>query len=262
MQYVICSTDIIRLLLKSFQQLQANNQQVVEARGGGMPGRTMADALHQTTMMQCFHPNADAASSNTLLPPGYKAITIDGTMYLLNDTMSHLMVVPSAAQVAATHTVTQDITPLDLTNDPFVTPSATKRSNKRHPIVLSEHKQGDSSDSGSVVYVRARIKKRQVKAKGKKVETNPELHDLVSTPPSAPPYVVDVETEDRVLHLRVSTVLEEVETQDLPQTEDFANFVNYTKQDESMTEEAHAAAFNNEIESEQSIDLLAEDSQK
>jgi hypothetical protein len=87
-----------------------------------------------------------------------------------------------------------------------------------------------------------------VKAKGKKVETNPELHDLVSTPPSAPPSVVDVETENRVLHLQVSTV-KEVETQDLPQTEDFANFGNYTEQDESMTEEAHAAAFENEIDS-------------
>jgi hypothetical protein len=224
----------------------------------------MADALRQTTMTQCFHPDADAPSNNTSLPPGYKAITIDGVLYLLNDTTSHLIMVPSAP-VVATPTVTQDVTPLDLTEDRFVTPSATKKrkSNKRNPIVLSEHKQGDSSDSGSVVYVRARKKRRQSKAKVEKVETNPELHDLVSTPPSAPPSVVDVEMEDSVLPLPVSTI-EEVETQDLPQTDDFgANFVNYTVQDESMTEEAHAAALENEIDSEQqSVDLLADDSQE
>jgi hypothetical protein len=75
--------------------------------------------------------------------------------------------------------------------------------------------------------------------------------------------VVDVEMEDSVLPLPVSTI-EEVETQDLPQTDDFgANFVNYTEQDESMTEEAHAAALENEIDSEQqSVDLLADDSQE
>jgi hypothetical protein len=192
-----------------------------------------------------------------LLPPGYKAITIDGTLYLLNDTTSHLMMVPSAP-VVATPTVTQDVTPLDLTDDRFVTPSATKKrkSNKRHPIVLSEHEQSDSSNSGSVVYIRAQKKKMQVKAKGKKVETNPELHDLVYTPPSAPPSVVDVETEDIVLHLWVLTI-EEVETQDLPQTKDFANFGNYTEQDESMTEEAHAAAFENEINSEQQSSVIS-----
>jgi hypothetical protein len=224
----------------------------------------MADALRQTTMTQCFHPDAGASSRDTSLPPGYKAITIDGTLYLLNDTTNHLMMVPSAAPVAAPSTprVTQDSTPLDLTDDPVVTPSATKRSNKRHPIVLSEHEHGDSSNSGSVVYVRARKKKRQVRAKGKKVETNPEQHDLVSTPPSAPPSVVDVEMEDKVSHLRVLTV-EEVETQDLPQTGDFANYGNFTEQDESMTEEAHAAALDNEIDGEQeSVDLLAEDSQE
>jgi hypothetical protein len=224
----------------------------------------MADALRQTTMTQCFHPDADAPSNNTSLPPGYKAITIDGVLYLLNDTTSHLIMVPSAP-VVATPTVTQDVTPLDLTEDRFVTPSATKKrkSNKRNPIVLSEHEQGDSSDSGSVVYVRARKKRRQSKAKVEKVETNPELHDLVSTPPSAPPSVVDVEMEDSVLPLPVSTI-EEAETQDLPQTDDFgANFVNYTEQDESMTEEAHAAALENEIDSEQqSVDLLADDSQE
>jgi hypothetical protein len=39
--------------------------------------------------------------------------------------------------------------------------------------------------------------------------------------------------------------------------------VNYTEQDESMTEEAHAAALENEIDSEQqSVDLLADDSQE
>jgi hypothetical protein len=211
-------------------------------------------------MTQCFHP--DAPSSTTWLPPGYKAVTIDGTMYLLNDTMNHLMVVPPAAPVAATPTATQDVTLLDLM-DQFVTPSATKKrkSNKWHPIVLSEHEQGNTSNSSSIIYVRACKKKKEVKAKGKKVETNPGLLDLVSSPPSAPPSVVDVEMEDRVhdtaVHLRVLTV-EEVKTQDLPQTEDFPN---YTEQDESMSEEAQAA-FENEIESEQSVDLLAEDSQK
>jgi hypothetical protein len=74
--------------------------------------------------------------------------------------------------------------------------------------------------------------------------------------------VVDVEMEDKVSHLRVLTV-EEVETQDLPQTGDFANYGNFTEQDESMTEEAHAAALDNEIDGEQeSVDLLAEDSQE
>jgi hypothetical protein len=89
--------------------------------------------MRQTTLTQYFNPP---------IPPGktagYRTITIDGTNYLLDDTMNHLMVVPTLP--VAPSSTAQGITLIDL-SESFVMPSAKKqkqkRKFKREPILLS-----------------------------------------------------------------------------------------------------------------------------
>jgi hypothetical protein len=90
--------------------LRANSQQFVAASAIDTPGGTIVDAMRQKTLTQCFNP--PAPPGKTSLPLGYRNIAIDGMKYLLNDTMNHLMVIPTPL-VAPSPTM-QGVTPVDL----------------------------------------------------------------------------------------------------------------------------------------------------
>jgi hypothetical protein len=104
----------------------ANNKQVTAANYVSTNSNLgIADAMRQTTLTQCFNPPPLAP---TTLPDGYRTIMIDGTKYLLNNTMNHLLIMPTAAASVTA----QSITPVDLSKKSFVMLSIKKSSkNKR-----------------------------------------------------------------------------------------------------------------------------------
>jgi hypothetical protein len=117
------------------------------------------DAMHQTTLMQCYNP-PHLEEGPTKLPDDYRTIIIDGTKYLLNDTMNHLMIVPT---VTASETA-QSILPVNLSKNSFaVMPSVIKKRKKRESsssVVLAKYECSDSccstSNNSSTVYIPAK----------------------------------------------------------------------------------------------------------
>ncbi len=232
---LLFSTNII--YLQSFNQLIANNKQVAAANSTNS-NVGIADAMRQTTLTQCFNPPRPAAT--TTLPDGYSTFVIDGTKYLLNDTTNHLIIVPTPP--AAASVTAQSITPVDLSKKSFVTPSVTKASKKKRPsssssIVLAEHQHGDSccaSDDSSIVYVRAKKKKARTNNENEnKNKKNPILDLVVSSANSSS---LD-DDEVTVLENPAVAATLEVETQLLPQTEDFGQSKVAQEDDENIGNE-------------------------
>jgi hypothetical protein len=70
----------------------------------------IADAMRQTTLMQCFNPPPCLGAM--MLPDGYRTFVINGTKYLLNDTANHLIIIPTPPAAASVDA--QSITPVNL----------------------------------------------------------------------------------------------------------------------------------------------------
>jgi hypothetical protein len=201
----------------------ANNKQVAAAASVSTNSNLgITDAMHQTTLMECFNPPHPLAP--TMLPDGYWTIMIDGTKYLLNDMTNHLMIVSTVtASVTA-----QSITPIDLSKKSFVMPSVKKSSKRKKfsssSIVLAKHKEyssGSCSGDSSIVYVHAKKKKKKRKTRTNKNKTKKttKLLGLVSSQNlSSGDEDEVIVVENPAATLEVET---EVETQVLPQTEDF-----------------------------------------
>jgi hypothetical protein len=110
------------IYLQPFNQLVANNKQVAAANSVSANSNLgIADAMHQTTLKQCFNPPCLAPM---MLPDCYWTIVIDGTKYLLNDMTNHLMIV---LNVAASVTA-QSITPINLSKRPESSKNKRKKS--------------------------------------------------------------------------------------------------------------------------------------
>lgn len=143
-------------------------------------------------------------------------------------------------------TAAQSIRPVDLSKDSFssVTPSVSKKRKtilSSSSVVLAEHERSDScsgrSNDSSVVYVR--VKKRPKKNKTtKKMKPKTEPIDLVSSQqPSSAGTAEDDEVtvvDDRAVV--VPTVTSEVETQDLPESADFAKASKAQEEEEEVSD--------------------------
>jgi hypothetical protein len=94
--------------LQFFNQLVANNKQVVAASTASSSSNLgVADAMHQTTLMQCFNPPHLAL---TMLPDGYQTFVIDGKKYLTSDKRNHLMIVPTVTASVTAQRITHQLT--------------------------------------------------------------------------------------------------------------------------------------------------------
>ncbi len=102
--------------LQSFIQLVANNKQVAAANSVFTNSNlSIADAMRQTTLTQCFNPAPrPLGTATTTLPDGCYTLVIDGTKYLVNDTANHMIIVPNPPPSVAASVDAQSITPVDL----------------------------------------------------------------------------------------------------------------------------------------------------
>ncbi len=62
------------------------------------------------------------------LPDGYRTFVINGTKYLLNNKMNHLMIVPTATA--------QSIIPIHLSKNGFVMPRVKKNKKEEEGLLL------------------------------------------------------------------------------------------------------------------------------
>jgi hypothetical protein len=168
---------------------------------------------------------------------------INGTKYLLKDTTNHLIIVPTPPAEASVDA--QSITPVDLSKNSFVTPSITKASQKKRPssssssIVLAKHKCSNScsaSDESSVVYVRAK-KKNETRTHKKTKNKKSELLDLVLAADSSSGIDDEVTMVEKPAEAATLEVETEVETQLLPQTDDFGQSKVADKDNENICDE-------------------------
>jgi hypothetical protein len=102
------------MYLQSFNQIVASNKQVAAANYVSTNSNLgIADAMHQTTLTQCFNPPPRLGA--TTLLDGYWTFVIDGTKYILNNTRNHLIIVPTPP--AAVSVDAQSITPVVLSKN-------------------------------------------------------------------------------------------------------------------------------------------------
>jgi hypothetical protein len=142
--------------LKSFNWLVANNKQAAAFVSSNLNLGSIVDAMHQTTLMQCFSP--PHLGGPVTLPDGYRTIVTNGMKYLLKNTTNHLMIVLTVAESAAA----QSIRPIDA-NRQEGTKNKRKKRESSSSIVLAKHKHSDSSsasNNSSIIYVCAKKKKK------------------------------------------------------------------------------------------------------
>jgi hypothetical protein len=175
-----------------------------------------------------------------MLPDGYHTFVINGTKYLLNNTTNHLIIVSTPPAEASVDD--QSITPVDLSKKYLVTPSITKASKKKGPsssssIVLAKHERSNScsaSNESSVIYVHAKKMNKTRTHKNTKNKKN-ELLDLVSAVDSSFGVNDEVTVVEKLAAAATLEVKREVETQLLPQTDDFGQSKVAEEDDASST---------------------------
>jgi hypothetical protein len=137
-----------------------------QAKASQQVSMLTAEAMHQTTLMQCFNPLVAAVPASA---SGHRVIEIDGQQYLSNDTTNHLLVVLAAQKVSKK---THSLSPIDLAWDSFeestsstsfVTPSVKKVA--KRPVTMSSNvllKNNNGSDNEIVNVACCRTKKRKL----------------------------------------------------------------------------------------------------
>jgi hypothetical protein len=118
-----------------------------QAKASQQVSMLTAEAMHQTTLMQCFNPLVAAVPASA---SGHRVIEIDGQQYLSNDTTNHLLVVLAAQKVSTSSTS-------------FVTPSVKKVA--KRPVTMSSNvllKNNNGSDNEIVNVACCRTKKRKL----------------------------------------------------------------------------------------------------
>jgi hypothetical protein len=74
-------------------------------------------------LTQCFNTTATPTPAPTTLPNGHHTIVIYGMKYLLNDTMNHLLIVPTVAASVAAQSITSVALDENSSKNSVVTPS-------------------------------------------------------------------------------------------------------------------------------------------